>query len=453
MSISKYPPYERFIPWRCDADYEMAIVSPVGIGPKGDIGDPMTWEDMTEKDKLELIRLAIDEGLQGPPGPEGPEGPEGPQGQPLTYEDWSSEDKIEFFQEALDAGFAKGDTGDTGPKGDFESLTEAEQEQVAEYVGAMAVRGSLDDISATYTTGDTTSADNPVTRIVIPASLSYRSSDILRVSVNGLDIFNPRDYTIDTANSPAAIVFESGKEITHPNVDVEFYILRARWTGSGGGGGGGSFDVDDVYPVGSIYMNVSSDNPGNLFGGTWERIQDMFLLASGSTFENGSTGGEAEHLLTGAESGLKSHGHEHTIVATTKALSHSAHNVTFTRPTVSGGGGASISGGSHTHQLRRQTTNKQFAKGTYGWDEGYVASGAGTITNGSATTSATHTHSLPNHTHTVSGGGVSVAAHSNHPATDCDMRGGVSDAAAANAAQAHNNMPPYLAVYIWKRVA
>lgn len=29
-----------------------------------------------------------------------------------------------------------------------------------------------------------------------------------------------------------------------------------------------------IYPIGSIYMNVSNVNPGNTIGGTWERIED-----------------------------------------------------------------------------------------------------------------------------------------------------------------------------------
>ncbi len=56
--------------------------------------------------------------------------------------------------------------------------------------------------------------------------------------------------------------------------------------------------VNDIYPVGSIYMNVNQTSPEILFGGTWERIQDTFLLASGSTYENNLTGGSATHTLT-----------------------------------------------------------------------------------------------------------------------------------------------------------
>lgn len=59
--------------------------------------------------------------------------------------------------------------------------------------------------------------------------------------------------------------------------------------------------VDDVYPVGSIYMSVNSTNPSALFGGTWEQITDTFLLAAGSTYAAGATGGEASHTLSVAE--------------------------------------------------------------------------------------------------------------------------------------------------------
>lgn len=63
-----------------------------------------------------------------------------------------------------------------------------------------------------------------------------------------------------------------------------------------------------VYPVGAIYMSTVATNPSTLFGfGTWERIQDTFLLAAGSTYAAGSTGGEATHTLTNSE--IPSHNH------------------------------------------------------------------------------------------------------------------------------------------------
>ena len=70
---------------------------------------------------------------------------------------------------------------------------------------------------------------------------------------------------------------------------------------------GSNFVLDNVYPVGSIYMNVNSTNPGTLFGGTWEQIQGRFLLGMSSSYPAGSQGGEAEHTLTEAE--MPSHDH------------------------------------------------------------------------------------------------------------------------------------------------
>ena len=53
--------------------------------------------------------------------------------------------------------------------------------------------------------------------------------------------------------------------------------------------------IDFIYPVGSIYMSVNDTNPHDLFGGTWERIQDRFLLSASNSYKAGSTGGVAEH--------------------------------------------------------------------------------------------------------------------------------------------------------------
>lgn len=118
--------------------------------------------------------------------------------------------------------------------------------------------------------------------------------------------------------------------------------------------------ADMIYPVGSIYMSVNSTSPATLFGGTWERIRDTFLLAAGDTYEAGESGGEAEHTLTVNEMPTHSHTYMHY-----------------------------QSNGSVTEYSPSWASQKSAAKST-----------------------------------SQAGGG-----------------------------QAHNNMPPYLAVYIWKRTA
>lgn len=139
-----------------------------------------------------------------------------------------------------------------------------------------------------------------------------------------------------------------------------------------------------IYPVGSIYMSVISTSPATLFGGTWERIQDRFLLAAGPEYGAGETGGEAVHQLTADE--LPDHRH------------------TFTTD----------SAGAHTHK----TGHKRYDAYGTGKADAMHFSGTFDVTSSSA---GAHTHSG-----TTNGAGGS---------------------------QAHNNMPPYLAVYVWERTA
>jgi microcystin-dependent protein len=56
--------------------------------------------------------------------------------------------------------------------------------------------------------------------------------------------------------------------------------------------------VQDIYPVGSIYLSVSSTSPASLFGGTWEQLRNRFLLGASNENAAGSTGGEASSTLS-----------------------------------------------------------------------------------------------------------------------------------------------------------
>lgn len=62
-----------------------------------------------------------------------------------------------------------------------------------------------------------------------------------------------------------------------------------------------------AYPVGAIYLSAVATSPASLFGGTWERLKDRFLLGAGDSYNAGSTGGEATHKLTVSE--IPSHNH------------------------------------------------------------------------------------------------------------------------------------------------
>ncbi len=66
--------------------------------------------------------------------------------------------------------------------------------------------------------------------------------------------------------------------------------------------------LDYIYPVGSIYLSYSHVSPAELFGGTWERIQNAFLWAVDEDGAIGLTGGEKTHTLTVNEMPSHSHG-------------------------------------------------------------------------------------------------------------------------------------------------
>ena len=60
------------------------------------------------------------------------------------------------------------------------------------------------------------------------------------------------------------------------------------------------------FPIG--YGGFFQNDPNSIYAGTtWEQKKDVFILASGDTYGAGSTGGEAQHMLTEAE--MPSHRH------------------------------------------------------------------------------------------------------------------------------------------------
>ena len=146
----------------------------------------------------------------------------------------------------------------------------------------------------------------------------------------------------------------------------------------------------DSYPVGSIYMSVNSTSPADLFGGTWEAMPaGRVLLAQGTS----EWGVEYQAGSTGGE-----HEHqlsvgelpEHTHTASTNTAGDHSHTFTFGR--------------------------------SYESDRGVPGGGDGdrTYTN-STNTAGSHIHTI---------------AISN---TGND--------------RAHNNLQPYISVFMWQRVS
>lgn len=175
--------------------------------------------------------------------------------------------------------------------------------------------------------------------------------------------------------------------------------------------------MQSIYPVGSLYMSINAVNPVTLFGfGEWEQIKDRFILSAGDTYTNATTGGSA------------------TVSLSTSQLP--AHNHTA----------STNSTGAHTHTRGTQNiTGTLNLPATYGRG---TATGALTATFG-GTTASPNTRSTTGDlklTFTASnnwtGSTSSNGAHT-HTVTVGDTGSG----------EAHDNMPPYLAVNIWKRVS
>lgn len=100
---------------------------------------------------------------------------------------------------------------------------------------------------------------------------------------------------------------------------------------------------DAIYPVGSIYLAYNHIDPGTLFGGTWERLENAFLWSVDSSGTIGQTGGESTHTLTIDEIPRHSHGpvYSHYVDAdkTTAWLSSGGTNMAY-GPLHTGGGEA-----------------------------------------------------------------------------------------------------------------
>ena len=182
--------------------------------------------------------------------------------------------------------------------------------------------------------------------------------------------------------------------------------------------------INTIYPVGSIYMSVNSTNPSVLFGGTWEQIKDTFLLATGDTYANGSTGGEATHTLT--ENEMPSHTH----IQDSHNHTQNAHNHTQN---------------SHDHSVGQDRKFLVFGKND-NWR--YTTARQMQSTSGSYyyPYSDKNTSGLNELTNTASNTATNQATTATNQATTATNQN-------TGGGQAHNNMPPYLAVNIWKRTA
>lgn len=255
--------------------------------------------------------------------------------------------------------------------------------------------------------------------------------------------------------------------------------------------------LQTVFPVGSIYTSYNvSTNPATLLGfGTWSAIQGRMLIGASSAYPAGSTGGAASHVITVAEMPSHSHtgstasagGHTHT--ATTASAGAHTHAISVASAGAHTHSGTAANAGAHTHtrgtmnitaygfmgdnssgeyrfeQFKKQASGALYYEGTNLWgsrgdinQDNYTGVfDASRSWTGSTSSSGTHTHTITTalagahvhnassasaggHTHTVT---VQSAGTHTHTMTVGNTGGGA----------AMSLLPPYMAVYMWRRTA
>ena len=176
--------------------------------------------------------------------------------------------------------------------------------------------------------------------------------------------------------------------------------------------------LDVVYPVGSIYMSANNVEPSKFIGGQWQALEEgRVLIGANATYKAGSKGGEAAHTLTTAEMPV------HTHSATTATAGEHTH----TRGTmnIEGGGGyveAYDKPGAYWGAMYLDTSEKGFmGSSDTDYDNYRIGFDASRNWTGETSENGSHTHTV-----TVEKSGQGVA---------------------------HNNLPPYLAVYMWQRIS
>ena len=220
--------------------------------------------------------------------------------------------------------------------------------------------------------------------------------------------------------------------------------------------------IQALYPIGSIYMSTANVSPATFIGGTWEALDEgRVLIGAGTGHPAGETGGEETHILSTAE--MPSHNHSGSMsgISVSSAGSHS-HSASLS-------GKSTDDAGTHNHS--RGTMNI-VGEGVLGFSESVTASGALYVKSGGFSSkvhpsgySATqpkieafdasrsgawtgNTSSGGSHSHSLSGS-VTTGSAGSHTHS---ISGSVSIGSSGSGG-AHNNMQPYLSVYMWKRVA
>lgn len=190
--------------------------------------------------------------------------------------------KIECFDESISKGYARLKIG--APTEDDDATTKA-------YVDSKIASGGV-----TVDTALDAGSVNPVQNKVIKSALDGKLStsggtmtgNLIGQYITGTWLQTTAATDLGKTPGKIAVLDDSGWLYHRTPAELLADIGAATVSAM----------LDKAYPVGAIYISVNSTNPQNLFGGTWVQIKDRFLLAAGTTYKAGTTGGEAAHALT-----------------------------------------------------------------------------------------------------------------------------------------------------------
>lgn len=167
--------------------------------------------------------------------------------------------------------------------------------------------------------------------------------------------------------------------------------------------------LDKMHPIGSYFCTESEKNPSTILGiGTWVQLKDRMLVGVGDAFVLGQVGGESSHVLTNAE--MPSHSHTRGSMEITGTF--------LGRP----------------HQLGQKA---------YG---GAILDAWGAFSLGKGTASKIDDGNMENQ-------GETPKSWNDDTITFAASNTWSGSTSSEGASSAHNNMPPYKAVYIWVRTA
>ena len=111
------------------------------------------------------------------------------------------------------------------------------------------------------------------------------------LETGGYEIYTPMEYAALVVLDVVGTSLDGAGDLTvNPDLPVIPQLISEMKTA-----------LLHLHPSGSLYLSLDDTDPAAFFGGVWERIEDTFLLAAGSAYAAGSTGGEARHKITEAE--------------------------------------------------------------------------------------------------------------------------------------------------------